>query len=180
MIFSDTDLPGVQCVALEQHEDTRGFFARAFCAEEFARHGLFSSIAQINVSATRRKGTIRGIHFQRPPAAEAKLVRCVRGAILDVAVDLRRSSTNFGRWTACRLDAETGNALYLPEGFGHAFQALTDDVEMLYLHSTAYQPHLSDGVRFDDPTIGIEWPLPVKMVSDRDRALPLLDAMEPI
>lgn len=180
MIFTPTEaLPDVHRVDLDRREDNRGFFARIWCADELAAEGLCPRIAQINLSFTARRGTVRGIHFQRGEGAEERVVRCVRGAVLDIAVDLRAGSPTFGRWTAARLDAENRTALYIPKGFGHAFQALTDDVEMVYIHSTPYRPDLLGGVRFDDPDVAIDWPLPPVEISDRDLALPLLAATEP-
>jgi dTDP-4-dehydrorhamnose 3,5-epimerase len=180
MIYNKLELDGLVRIAPERITDTRGFFARSFCSEDFAVHGLFSRIAQINTSYTTRKGSIRGLHFQRAPAAEAKTVRCVRGCIFDVAVDLRAGSATYGRWAAEELSAENRNMLYIPEGFGHGFQTLTDDVEMIYLHSTVYAPGFSGGVRHDDPAIGIDWPLPVTEISDKDASLPRLGETEPL
>lgn len=180
MIFSQLELSGPMRVDLEKIADDRGFFARSFCSEDFLRHGLFTHIAQMNTSYTVRKGSIRGLHLQRPPAAEEKLVRVVRGAIFDVAVDCREGSATFGKWVAEDLSAENHAALYIPKGFAHGFQTLTDDVEMIYLHSTAFAPGYGDGIRFDDTEIAVDWPLPPTVVSPKDLALPPLSELEPL
>lgn len=180
MIFSQLALNGVLRIDLEKMEDDRGFFARSFCTEEFARHGLFTGIAQMNTSYTARKGSIRGLHFQRPPAAEDKVVRVLRGAIFDVAVDCRGGSATYGKWIAEELSAENHAALYIPKGFAHGFQTLTDEVEMIYLHSAAFAPGHGGGIRFDDPKIGVDWPLSPTVISPKDRALPLMSELEPL
>lgn len=170
-----TALPGVYLVQLQRIEDERGSFARSFCRREFAEHGLDPVVAQCNVSHNRAAGTLRGLHYQLPPAAEAKLVRCTRGAIFDVAVDLRPSSPFFGRWYGAELSAANDTLLYIPKGCGHGFQTLVDDTEVAYQMSEFYAPALAGGVRYDDPAIGIAWPLPVTAISERDRTQPLLD-----
>lgn len=174
MKFMTTDLPGVYVVHLERFEDERGSFARTFCRQEFAAHGLDPMVAQCNVSHNRLAGTLRGLHYQLPPAAEAKLVRCTRGALFDVAVDLRPGSPDFGRWTGVDLHAGGDAMLYIPKGFGHGFQTLVDDTEVSYQMSEFYAPELAAGVRYDDDTIGVRWPLPVRAVSPRDRCQPAL------
>jgi dTDP-4-dehydrorhamnose 3,5-epimerase len=175
MRINNTALPGVHLVYLERIEDERGSFARSFCQREFAEHGLEPAVAQCNISYNRLAGTLRGLHYQLPPAAEAKLVRCTRGAIFDVAVDLRPSSPFFGHWYGAELSAANDTMLYVPKGFGHGFQTLVDDTEIAYQMSEFYVPGLAGGVRYDDPGIGILWPLPVSVISDRDRQQPLLD-----
>ena len=180
MNFTGLALDGVLRVELEPLEDERGFFARSFCKSEFAAQGLFADVAQINSSYTARKGSIRGLHFQRAPAAEAKLVRVVRGAICDVAVDLRSGSRTFGQWVSERLSADNRRALYIPEGFAHGFQTLSDNVEIIYLHSVPFAPGLGGGVRFDDREIGVDWPLPVSVISLKDQELPSLNSTEPL
>ncbi len=180
MKFEPMMISDVLRIDLNRIEDDRGFFARSFCSEEFQSRHLFSEIAQINTSYTRHMGTIRGLHFQRAPAAEAKVVRVVQGAIFDVAVDLRSGSETFGHWIAQELSADNRVALYIPEGFAHGFQTMTDDVEMVYLHSIPFSPEYSGGVHFDDPEIGISWPLSKTVISPRDRALPLLAELEPL
>jgi dTDP-4-dehydrorhamnose 3,5-epimerase len=174
MKFINTDLPGVYVVQIERIEDERGSFARTFCREEFAAHKLDPQIAQCNVSHNHRAGTLRGLHFQLPPAAEAKLVRCTRGALYDVAVDLRPGSPQFGRWVGVELHAAGDAMLYIPKGFGHGFQTLVDDTEVSYQMSEFYAPGLAAGVRYDDDAIGVRWPLPVSAVSVRDLQQPLL------
>lgn len=154
--------------------DSRGSFARLFCAEELAEAGWSGSIAQINHSVSRGRGVIRGLHYQQPPAAEMKLVTCVRGAVLDVAVDLRAGSATLLRVHAERLDADQGAALLIPPGFAHGFQTLSDEVELIYCHSHPFDPAAERGVHPFDPLIGIAWPEPVGMMSDRDRNHPLL------
>jgi dTDP-4-dehydrorhamnose 3,5-epimerase len=156
--------------------DARGRFARLFCEQEFAaiRPGLH--FTQVNLSETAQRGTVRGLHYQVPPLAEAKLVRCLRGRVFDVAVDLRPRSPTFLAWHAVQLSPEAGNAVFIPEGCAHGFQALTDDVQLLYLHTTPWSQAHERGLRHDDPRLGIAWPLPAGEVSDRDRGHPLLDA----
>ncbi|AXX99732.1 dTDP-4-dehydrorhamnose 3,5-epimerase [Profundibacter amoris] len=154
--------------------DARGHFSRLFCNQELAGAGLDMEIAQINHSYSARKGTLRGMHFQYPPASEVKIVSCLRGRILDVAVDLREGSDSFGRWTAVELSAENWCSLYIPPGFAHGFQTLEPDVELLYLHSAPYTPDCEGGVNPLDDEIGIKWPLDVTEISPRDQALPTL------
>ncbi len=169
MIFKPTPLAGAFVVELERREDERGFFARSFCREEFEAHGLTPVVAQCNVSYNARRGTLRGMHYQSDPHAEAKLVRCTQGAIWDVIVDLRPGSPSFKRWYGIELSAANRSALYAPEGTAHGFQSLVDDCEVLYLMSRAYQPEAARGVRWDDPAFGIEWPIAAPHLSDRDR-----------
>jgi len=172
--FAPTPLAGAYVVELERLQDERGFFARSFCQEEFRRHGLKPAIAQCNVSWNRRRGTLRGLHFQAAPHEEAKVVRCTRGAIWDVIVDLREDSPTRWRWHALELNADNRLAFYVPEGFAHGFQTLADDSEVLYQMSEFYHPDLARGLRWDDPKIGIRWPLPDPVLSPRDRAYALL------
>jgi dTDP-4-dehydrorhamnose 3,5-epimerase len=173
--FVPTALPGAFVIEVEPHGDERGLFARTFCAREFAEHGLAADFVQCSTSYNRRAGTIRGMHWQAPPHAEAKLVRCTAGAIFDVIVDLRPGSPARGRWQAVELSAGTRRMLYVPEGFAHGFQALRDGSEVAYQMSAAHEPAAARGFRFDDPRLGIPWPLPASVVSKRDRELPLLD-----
>jgi dTDP-4-dehydrorhamnose 3,5-epimerase len=175
MKFTPTTLADAVTVELERREDERGFFARTFCAEEFARAGLATSFPQANHSRNRAKGTLRGMHFQRPPAGEAKLVRVVRGAIHDVIVDIRRESPTFGQWQGFDLDAEEGRMLYVPAGFAHGFQTLADETDVTYMVSHPYAPGAEGGLRWDDPLLGIRWPLPVASISEKDAAWPHLD-----
>jgi dTDP-4-dehydrorhamnose 3,5-epimerase len=174
MEFEPTAVDGAMIVRPEPRGDDRGWFARIFCAEEFDEHGLTATIAQINLAETTSAGTVRGLHYQLPPAAEAKLVRCVAGAIFDVVVDTRRWSPTFGRWAGAELSASGGEALFVPPGCAHGYQALTDDARALYHASVPYDPDLERGIHHADPAIGIAWPLPPSRVSDKDRALPVL------
>jgi dTDP-4-dehydrorhamnose 3,5-epimerase len=175
MRFEKTTVPGVYVVGLDLLEDERGFFARSFCADEFAEHGLDSSFVQCNVSFNRRAGTVRGLHFQAAPAAESKLVRCTRGAIYDVVVDLRPESPAYLRHVGVELTAENRDALYIPAGpVAHGFQTLADETEVSYQMGERYTPGAARGVRFDDPALGISWPLPVTSITDKDAAWPLL------
>jgi dTDP-4-dehydrorhamnose 3,5-epimerase len=176
MRFETLAIPEVVVIELAPITDERGFFARLFAADEFRARGLNPQVAQASLSYNRARGTLRGMHYQHPPAAEAKLVRCIRGAILDVAVDLRPASPTYLRWVSTELSAANRRAVYIPEGFAHGFQTLEDDCDVMYHVSHPYAPELSDGVRYDDPAIGIRWPLPVSVISPRDRAWPLLGA----
>lgn len=180
MKFTPLPLIGAYRINLERRGDERGFFARLFCTEEFAAHGLATHWAQCNMSFSALKGTVRGLHFQRPPFSETKLVRCTRGAVIDVIVDLRAGSATYGTWHAERLDSSNHGMICVPEGFAHGFQTLTDDVEMFYCHSKPYSALHEGGLRWNDPSLGIEWPLAVTEISARDRAFPLLDQLEPI
>jgi dTDP-4-dehydrorhamnose 3,5-epimerase len=170
--FVDTPIAGMKVVELEKRGDERGFFARVFCGEEFAAAGLVTEFGQANVSRTATAGTVRGMHYQLPPAAEDKFVRCTRGALFDVGVDLREGSPTFGQWFGAVLDADEGNGLLLPKGVAHGFQTLVDDTEAFYLVSSPYTPDLERGLPHDDPTLAIEWPVPVTVVSDKDRSWP--------
>ena len=180
MKFTPLPLAGAYRVEPEPRGDDRGFFARMFCAEEFAAHGLAATWTQCNMSYSAQEGTLRGLHFQRPPAAETKLVRCTRGAVFDVIVDLRLGSPTFGKWHGERLDDQTRAMICVPEGFAHGFQTLTGAVEMLYFHSASYSAPHEGGLRWDDPHLDIPWPRPVSDISPRDRAFPSLDDLEPI
>ena len=172
MIFREFDIPGALEVLPEARGDARGSFERIFCAEEFRARGLATRWVQMNLSVTRGAGTLRGMHFQRPPHAEVKLIRAIRGRVHDVIVDLRAGSPSFGRHVAVVLDADLRNAVYVPEGFAHGFQTLTDEVEMIYAHSAAYAPDAEGGVQALDPALGIDWPRPVTQRSPRDEGLP--------
>lgn len=175
MKFTPTELEPVTIVDLERHGDDRGWFARAFCTEEFDEAGLTPVTAQTNMSLSRLMGTVRGLHYQAAPAQEAKLVRCLSGAIFDVAVDVRPDSPTYLQWVGVRLDDSDHRALYVPEGFAHGFQALTDDVLLLYQVSEFYTPAAERGLRHDDPAIGIDWPLAATEMSDKDHSWPLLE-----
>jgi dTDP-4-dehydrorhamnose 3,5-epimerase len=172
MEFVETRLQGAYLVRLKRIEDHRGFFARGFCREEFARQGLAPEMQQLNVGFSPAKGTLRGLHYQLAPHAEAKFVRCTRGAIFDVIVDIREGSPTRGQWIGAELTQDNDTMLYAPEGFAHGYQTLTDDAEMYYMTSAAYASSAARGVRFDDPAVGIVWPLPVTVISDSDRKWP--------
>lgn len=173
MIFTETKLRGVFIVDLQLLEDERGFFARSWCQQEFASHGLNPSLVQCNISYNKSKGTLRGMHFQVAPHEEAKLVRCTRGAIYDVIIDLRPHSSTFTRWVAVELMADNHRMVYVPEGFAHGFQTLEDDTDVFYQMSEYYHGAASRGVRWDDPVFGIEWPSSGRrIVSDKDRSYP--------
>jgi dTDP-4-dehydrorhamnose 3,5-epimerase len=179
MLFTETKLAGAYVIDLERREDERGFFARAFCQREFADRSLNTRIAQSNVAFNRDAGTLRGMHFQFPPAAETKLVRCTRGAIVDMIVDVRPESPTYLEHVAVELTAENGRALYVPERFAHGYQVLADETETSYQVGEFYAPELEGGLRFDDPRLGLEWPLPVVEMSEKDGGWLLLDEYEP-
>lgn len=174
MKFLETPLQGAYLVEPEFIEDDRGYFARTFCRREFADLGLNPDIAQCSISYNRKIGTLRGLHYQHAPDTEAKLVRCLAGTAFDVIVDLRPESPTFAHWHSAELSAESGRAIYVPEGFAHGFQTLTGGAVILYHMSAFYQPSAATGIRFDDPRLGIRWPHANPTVSPRDRALPLL------
>jgi dTDP-4-dehydrorhamnose 3,5-epimerase len=178
MLFTETKLTGAFIIDLERREDDRGFFSRSFCQREFAERGLNDRIAQANVAFNRRRGTLRGMHFQIPPAAETKLVRCTRGAIVDIIVDLRPESPTYLQHVAVELTADNGRALYVPERFAHGYQVLEDVTETSYQVGEFYAPSLEGGLRYDDPQLGLEWPLVVAEISDKDRVWPLLAESE--
>jgi dTDP-4-dehydrorhamnose 3,5-epimerase len=169
MIFTESALPGAFIIDLEPRQDDRGFFSRTFCQQEFAARGLKTTIAQANVSFNYHKGSVRGLHFQYPPAAETKLVRCTRGAMLDVIVDLRPESPTYLQHIAVELTADNRRALYVPERFAHGYQVLEDGTETMYEVGEFYAPDLEGGLAFDDPRLGIAWPLPAAEVSPKDR-----------
>lgn len=170
MLFTETKLRGAFVIEPERLDDERGFFARTWCQEEFAAHGLNARLAQCNISFNTRKGTLRGMHYQAAPHEEAKLVRCTMGAICDVIIDLRPRSSTYREWTGVELSAENRIMLYVPEGFAHGFQTLQDNTEVFYQMSAAYHPGSARGVRWDDPGFDIRWPLLDPIMSDRDRS----------
>ncbi|MDP3539063.1 MAG: dTDP-4-dehydrorhamnose 3,5-epimerase [Azonexus sp.] len=174
--FVPTPIAGLTLVQRLRLEDNRGFLSRFYCAEEFKAAGVHQSIAQINHTLTRSKGTVRGMHFQLSPYAETKIVSCLHGEVFDVAVDLRKNSVTFLQWHGAVLSAENQRSLLIPEGFAHGFQALTDDCELIYLHTAAYQPDAEGAANANDPRLAIAWPLKITEMSDRDCAHPLLDA----
>ena len=179
MIFTETRLKGAYVVDLERREDARGFFARAYCQKEFSSLGLKPVIAQANMAFNYTRGTLRGMHFQFPPAAETKIVRCTRGAILDIIVDLRPESPTYLEHVAVELSEDNRSALYVPERFAHGYQVLRDHTETSYQVGEFYAPAAEGGLRHSDPRLRLEWPLPVSLISDKDRAWPFLDEIEP-
>ena len=174
MIISTTAIEGPAIIDLEQRSDDRGFFARAFCIEEFGAAGLPTDVEQCNLSGNYRAGTLRGLHFQIAPHPEAKLVRCIRGAIVDVIVDMRPDSPTRLQHIAVELTADNKRALLVPPYFAHAYQTLQDDTEVLYQVSGSYAPEAERGLRYDDPALGITWPLPVNVISTKDASWPLI------
>lgn len=174
MIFEATPLHGALVAHLERKEDERGFFARVWCEEEAAAHGIDPRIAQSNLSYNRHRGTLRGMHYRVEPHAEAKTIRCIRGAVFDVIVDLRPSSPSYLQWFGVELSADNRASLYVPEGLAHGFQTLEDHTEVLYLMNQLYAPHAERGVRWDDPAFAIAWPsADTRVMSERDRNWPL-------
>ena len=176
MKFIKTSLQDAVLIEQQRHGDSRGYFARTYCAEEFAAAGLVSSFVQANHSANVSAGTLRGMHFQHAPHGEVKVVRCVMGALHDVIIDLRPDSPTYRRWEGFDLTEENGRSLYVPAGFAHGFQTLVDDTHATYQVSYPYTPGAEGGVRWDDPAFGIAWPLPVTVMSEKDAAWPLLEA----
>lgn len=174
MLFKETKLKGVFVIEPELITDERGFFACSWSPEEFEKQGLNPRLMQCNISFNNKRGTLRGMHFQEKPHEEAKLVRCTRGAMYDVAVDLRIGSPSRYRWAAVELTADNRRMLYIPEGFGHGYQTLADDTEIFYQMSESYHPESARGLRWDDPRLGIEWPLEVAVISKRDQEFDLI------
>jgi len=172
MTFEQTLIPGVWIVGLEPREDNRGFFARSFCEQEFGSHGLLTRFPQCNISFNRKRGTLRGMHFQRGPKIEIKLVRCTKGAVYDVVVDLRKQSATYLRWFGIELSDENRLALYIAGGCAHGFQTLLDDTELFYHMSELYDAAADDGLRWNDPVIGIKWPFTDPILSERDATYP--------
>jgi dTDP-4-dehydrorhamnose 3,5-epimerase len=179
VIFTETALPGAFLIDLERREDSRGYFARAFCQRELAEHGLKPIIAQANVAYNKVAGTLRGMHFQFPPAPETKIVRCTRGAIVDVIVDLRPESATYLQSISVELNEENGRALYVPERFAHGYQTLADGTETSYQVGEYYAPETEGGLAYDDPRLGLAWPLPVAAISEKDLQWQPLEAVEP-
>lgn len=173
MIFRQTPIPGAYIIDPEPVADERGAFVRSWCQYEFENHGLNGRLVQCSRSVNTRAGTLRGMHYQRAPHLEAKLVRCTRGRAFDAIVDMRPGFATFGKWFACEISADNGRAFYIPEGVAHGFQTLEDDTELFYQISTYYAPEFAAGLRWDDPEVGIEWPTcPRRVISERDDALP--------
>jgi len=180
MIFNKLLLKGAYTIDLEKHVDDRGFFARYWCKKEFEELGLDANIIQINSSMSKIKGTIRGLHIQRPPKAETKIVRCIRGKIWDVIVDIRLESPTYGEWYGSELNENNRTMMYVPKGFAHGFQSLVDNVELLYLHSEFYSLEDESGLLYNDKDVAIDWPLPVSEISKRDKSHPALNKLQPI
>lgn len=174
MKFTELPLPGAYAIDLEQRGDSRGRFTRLFCAKEIAAIAHTKPIVNVNLSYTQKRGTIRGMHFQNEPHAEVKIIKCIRGAILDVIVDNRKDSPTYLKWTGLELTESNDLMIYIPEGFAHGFQSLSDDVEMIYFHTEYYEKASEGGLGFDDPKIGIVWPLPPTVISERDRSFQFL------
>lgn len=179
MIFTETSIPGVWIVDPQRHEDDRGFFARTWCQHEFERHGLNPQIVQCSVSFNKKRGILRGMHYQAAPHEETKLIRCTMGSIYDVAIDLRAGSRTFKRHVGVVLDARNRRMLYVPEGCAHGFQALEDATEVSYLMSRVYVPQSARGVRWNDPAFGIAWPPAERIITDRDRRYPDFTGLSP-
>lgn len=175
MIFAETRLAGAFIIVPELKEDERGFFARTFCQNEFLAHGLETRVVQCNTSFSRRGGTLRGMHYQVPPKAETKLVRCIKGAIYDVIIDLRPDSATYCEWAAVELSQDNRKMIYVPRGFAHGFQALEDDTEITYQVSEFYSPEHERGIRWDDPAFKIKWPVENKIISKKDMNYPLFE-----
>lgn len=175
MNFEATPLSGSFLISVKPFEDSRGAFFRFFCRKEFAEMGLEPEWVQLNHSITRNRGALRGMHYQRPPYSEIKMVKCIAGAVFDVIVDLRRGSPSFLQWFGTELSAENRKMLYIPEGFAHGFQCLTDDCQLIYHHSQYYTPEAEAGLRFDDPALNIRWPLVAGNLSARDAGHPFID-----
>lgn len=172
MIFTETELKGAYLIDVEKKADNRGFFARVWCQREFQAHNLPQQFVQCNVSWNRRKGTLRGMHRQLPPHEESKLIRCTRGAIYDVILDLRSDSPTFGRWVGVELTEDNHRSLFVPGGFAVGFQTLAKDSEVLYLMSEFYTPGAEQGIRYNDPAFGLEWPTEVTVISEKDKSWP--------
>lgn len=172
MKFVPTPLQGAHVIEVEPREDERGFFARAWCQREMAEHGLDPKVVQCNLSFNHTLGTVRGMHYQVAPHQESKLVRCLRGSIFDVVIDLRPESTTFAHWFGVELSAANRKMLFIPVGFAHGYQTLQDDTEVFYQVSEFYQPGSEAGIRWDDPAFAIEWPVEATLISDKDRAHP--------
>jgi dTDP-4-dehydrorhamnose 3,5-epimerase len=175
MIFTETKLQGSYMIGLEPFTDERGWFARYFCKNEFREISHTKEWLQMNHYFTNKKGSLRGMHYQLPPFGEIKLVRCVAGAVFDVIVDLRKDSSTFLDWFGAELSSSNKKMMYIPEGFAHGFQCLTNDCELLYHHTEYYKPNVEGGIKYDDSKINVQWPLAVTVISDRDRSHPYLD-----
>ncbi len=175
MIFTETVLKGSYVIGLNPFTDERGWFARTYCKNEFSNIGHVQEWVQINHSFTKKKGAVRGMHFQLPPFSEIKLVRCIAGAVYDVIIDLRKGSPTFLKWFGAELSAQNKKMIYIPEGFAHGFQTLSDECELIYHHTQFYTAGAEGGIKYNDPKININWPLPVINISERDNQHSLLD-----
>lgn len=175
MIFTKTTIEGVLIIDRNKFEDDRGWFTRVYCKNEFLNAGVELEFVQLNHSFTKYKGTLRGMHFQRPPFGEDKLIKCASGAVYDVVVDLRKNSPTFLEWTAIELSQEQNNMILIPKGCAHGFQTLTDNTLLTYHHTQYYNPNYDSGVRYDDPLLDINWPLKITEISNKDQSYPLLD-----
>jgi len=169
MIFTETQLNGAYVIEIKKLEDARGFFSRVWCKNEFEAHGLIPDIVQINTSLSKKKGTLRGMHYQVEPNQESKIIRCTKGSIYDVIIDLRPKSPTYKKWLGIELTAENYKMLYVPEDFAHGFQTLEDDTEVVYQVSQFYSPQSEQGVRYNDPAFGIRWPIDVQVITDKDK-----------
>lgn len=176
MTFHPTPLEGSYTIELSPFGDERGWFARTYCEKEFASIGHDKKWVQLNHSFTKKQGAVRGMHFQLPPFSEIKLVRCIAGSVFDVIIDIRKDSLTFLQWFGTELSAANRRMLYIPEGFAHGFQTLTEDCELIYHHSAFYTPGAEGGIRYNDPAVNINWPMAVTEISERDRNHPLLDS----
>ena len=175
MIFTETKLSGSYVIGLEPYTDERGWFARTYCKNEFAAIGHDAEWVQLNHSFTKQRGAIRGMHYQLPPFSEIKLVRCIAGAVFDVIIDLRAASPTFLQWFSTEISADNKNMMYIPAGFAHGFQTLSDDAELIYHHSQFYEPGVEGGISYDDPRVNVEWPLELTTISERDMEHAFLD-----
>jgi dTDP-4-dehydrorhamnose 3,5-epimerase len=172
MIFTETKLKGAYIIEPEKFEDERGFFARTFCRREFESHGLNHNVVQCNISYSKTKGTLRGMHYQKATFEEAKLIRCTKGAIYDVIIDLRPTSSTYTQWITEELTEDNYRMLYVPEGFAHGFLTLSDDAEVFYQMSEFHMPEYAGGIRWNDPSFNISWPIDVAVISEKDKTLP--------
>jgi len=172
MKFIETSLKGAFIIEIERNEDERGFFARSWCQREFESHRLNSNLAQCNISFNKKRGILRGMHYQAAPHEEVKLVRCTMGAIFDVIIDIRKSSSTYLHWFSVELNSENRRGLYIPEGFAHGFQTLKDNTEVFYMMGEFYHPECERGIRWDDPMFKIEWPIETKIISSKDQSYP--------
>ncbi len=172
MIFTETKLKGAFIIEINKLSDDRGFFGRSWCKREMEEHGLNGNVVQANTSFSKKKGTIRGFHYQKPPYEETKMIRCTKGAIYDVIIDLREDSPTYMQWIGVELTEDNYKMLYVPENFAHAFITLTDNSEVYYLVTSYYTPNSEAGIRFDDPAFNVKWPVPVEVVSEKDKSFP--------